>query len=246
MKRETSPLGIYHIVSVGVAKQTIFADADDNATFVEKIKGGCLEPCEVLAWCLMGNHFHLLIEGDIEEISQKMRSLLCSYVRIFNNKHGRTGSLFEGRYFSEPIKDEQQLHNAVRYIHQNPEKAGLAKFDCYQWSSYQEYMKSKVGGTQAQILDALGGRQGFARFHRSTESQLFIDEQLHSRISDTEALLIFKECLGEDPLSDLKLKDTKLRAKVFQHLSKKGLSAKQIQRVSGMTLSTVKHALYNH
>lgn len=242
--REISPLNIYHVVSVGAGKLTIFSNENDYATFIGKIKDGCLEPSEVIAWCLMSNHFHLLIEGDIEEISEKMRNLLCSYARIFNNKHGRTGSLFQGRFYSEPIKDERQLLNAVRYIHQNPEKAGLAKFDCYQWSSYNEFTEGKVGGTQARVLDAIGGKQRFGQFHSKTETEAFLDETYRSRISDSLALTMFQEALGNDPLSDLKLKDTKLRAKIFQDLKNKGLSAAQIQRVSGMTLSTVKHALY--
>ena len=86
---------------------------------------------EVFGWCLMGNHVHLLLHGHIAGISKAMQVLLGTYALKFNEQTGRSGHLFQERFSSEPIDSDEYLLSALRYIHQNPDKARIATYDSY-------------------------------------------------------------------------------------------------------------------
>jgi len=131
------PDSYYHIYARGASKQSIYLDEYDYRYF-EKLfarylskdqkfnKEGVSYPnfynkAELLSFCLMENHFHLLVfQKQKGSITQLMRSLMTSYSRYFNLKHKRTGSLFESRYKSSIITTDSYLEHISRYIHLNP------------------------------------------------------------------------------------------------------------------------------
>lgn len=137
--RKESVGDIYHVMSRGNGRQLIFEDDNDRQFFLYKLQG-CLVDAhlDLYAWCLMGNHFHLLVRGDKESLSRCMHRVCSVYARRFNAKTGHVGHLFQDRFKSEPINDESYLLTVVRYIHKNPEKGGLAPMETYKWSSYHE------------------------------------------------------------------------------------------------------------
>ena len=126
----------------GVNKQQIFLDDEDCLQFLE-----CLYLCkqisqfELYAYCLMGNHVHLLINAKKEPIASVMKCFGSKYVYWYNSKYARVGHLFQDRFKSEPVEDEAYLTMAVAYIHQNPMKAGITKGLSYKYSSYDKYIK---------------------------------------------------------------------------------------------------------
>lgn len=129
----------------GINRWNIFQDSEDRITFLEKL--GLVKErssCNIYGYCLMSNHVHLLVRETIETISQIMQRLGSAYVYWYNRKHDRVGHLFQGRFHSEAVDADEYLLTALRYIHQNPVKAGIA-LDCanYPWSSYHDYMKSE-------------------------------------------------------------------------------------------------------
>lgn len=198
---------IYHIVLRGVGDQRVFKDAHDyyrcifslfefNTTnpvevavrrrkrSIQKRKGEVFSDArdklvEVLQFCFMPNHIHLLIrqlqEGGITDF---MRKFGTGYAMYFNKKYRRKGHLFQGRFYAVHVKDEQQLRTAFVYIHANPisleepkwKEAGIKnpkkieKFlETYKWSSYQDFLgKSNFPSvTQRELLlDILGGVKG--------------------------------------------------------------------------------------
>ena len=92
----------------------------------------------------MGNHFHLLLKVGAEPLEQIMRRICGSYVYWYNRKYERVGNLFQDRFKSEPVEDDAYLLTAVRYIHQNPLKAGIINdISEYKWSSYNDYVKNE-------------------------------------------------------------------------------------------------------
>lgn len=102
---------------------------------------------EILAFCLMPNHFHLLLkqikEGGITEFVSKVTN---SYTKYFNTKYTRVGPLFQGEFKSVIVEDDEQLLHLSRYIHLNPLVLYLVKnLDQYEWSSYREYVSGKKG-----------------------------------------------------------------------------------------------------
>ncbi len=129
--------GYYHIMKRGNERRNIFTEDDDRRHYLSllsrQVQKGNIE---VLAYCLMDNHVHLLLKDPEEGLIAAMRSIGTAYAVYFNEKYCRSGHLFQNRYKSEPIDDESYLFAALRYIHQNPVKAGMCQSAAaYQWSS---------------------------------------------------------------------------------------------------------------
>jgi putative transposase len=144
--REKSITGIYHIMLRGIDKRNLFFDDEDRARFIENlIKSREKGKFENLGYCLMDNHIHLLLK-ESEDIGTSMKRITVSYAGWNNRKYERTGHLFQNRYLSEPVEKEGYLLTVLRYIHQNPVKAGIVKAAAdYQWSSYQQYRQYYCG-----------------------------------------------------------------------------------------------------
>lgn len=143
--REISSTGIYHIMLRGINRQHIFEDDEDLHKFLEVLEV-YKSICEyrLYGYCLMGNHVHLLMHEHNEPISSAMKRLGSSYVHWFNKKYDRVGHLFQGRFRSETVENDAYFMTVLRYIHQNPLKAGLVRsIEQYEWSSYQEYIGVK-------------------------------------------------------------------------------------------------------
>ena len=149
--RTTSPTSIYHATEYGVNKQQVFEDEEDYIHFLNVLRrqtqpdvdaqGKTFQPrCHVYAYCLMGNHVHLLLKEGSETIGDIMKRIASSYVYHYNHKYGRVGHLFQERFKSQPVNDFSYFTTLLRYIHQNPLKAMLVdSIDEYEWSSWQEY-----------------------------------------------------------------------------------------------------------
>lgn len=102
--------GLYHLTARGVGRQLIFEDDDDRENFLGLMVDHLLSNgVRMIAWCLMDNHFHLLVQGEMSIISNSMRVTLSSYALRFNIRHGRCGHLFQDRFASQCVQDEQQL-----------------------------------------------------------------------------------------------------------------------------------------
>ena len=120
-QRERSEGEVYHVTMRGTGRQLIFEDAKDRERFLEVLARETSEnDAEVLAWCLMGNHAHILLHVPLEKMAVIMRELGRTYAMYFNARHDRVGHLLQGRYGSVPVKTDAQLLETVRYIHRNP------------------------------------------------------------------------------------------------------------------------------
>lgn len=121
----------------GVNGQDIFVDDHDRRLFLETISLTA-EICsaKVVAYCLMGNHFHLVIKVGEVSLSTFMRRALTVYSKRFNLRHGREGHLFQARYLAKLCTDDSYLTTMIRYVHWNPVKAGLVERPrMWPWSS---------------------------------------------------------------------------------------------------------------
>ncbi len=100
----------------------------------------CGSNCTYYAYCLMSNHFHLLIREREESVGETVKRIASSYVYYYNRKYGRDGHLFKERFKSEPVNDMAYFTVLLRYIHQNPVKAGIVeKVKDYEYSSWGEF-----------------------------------------------------------------------------------------------------------
>lgn len=144
----------YHVFSRGNNKQKIFLEESDYRKFL-KIIGKLKEKYDHLlfGYCLMPNHFHLLIETRKMPISKILSSLLTSYTIYFNKKYKRSGHLFQDRFRSLICDKENYFLTVARYIHLNPVKAQLVnKPEDYPWSSHNEYLGKARGLVDKDLL----------------------------------------------------------------------------------------------
>ena len=131
----------YHIMNRGGRYEAIFEDKKDYSMFLELLQETIeIFHIKVSAFCLMQNHYHLLIQTPEGNISRSMRHINGVYTQRFNKKHGYDGHLFRGRYKSILIDADSYLLQVMRYIHRNPITAGLTENLNYKWSSHQAYL----------------------------------------------------------------------------------------------------------
>ena len=135
------PNAWYHIMNRGRRAENIFKDEKDYAMFVELLQEASVAwNVRISAYCLMPNHYHLLIQTPEANIARCMRHISGVYTQKFNRRHGFDGPLFRGRYKSILIDADIYLLQLVRYVHRNPLKAGLCDMDKYKWSSHKGYL----------------------------------------------------------------------------------------------------------
>ena len=132
----------YHIVSRGVDQALIFYDEHDYKKFISYLEIFCKEfNTSIHSYCLMNNHIHLLVETKKANLSDFMRRLLGDYAMYFNHKYLRVGHLFQGRYKSSLLDNDNYLLEVSRYIHLNPCKAGIINHpELYKWSSMKDFI----------------------------------------------------------------------------------------------------------
>ncbi|MEW6663022.1 MAG: REP-associated tyrosine transposase [Bacillota bacterium] len=240
--RKKSESGIYHIMMRGINRQSIFEDKEDNIKFIQTIqqykeKSGY----EVYAYCLMGNHVHLLLKIGKEPLEQVMRRICGSYVYWYNQKYNRIGNLFQDRFKSEPVEDDTYLLIVQRYIHQNPLKAGLVRsVEQYKWSSFNEYVNGKkvvdVGFTLGIFnKDREEAINSFIHYNSEMNDDACLDMEEKQRITDEEARNIIKRVCKLQNSPDLQKLDMITRNKCLKELKEEYcLSIRQIERLTGI------------
>lgn len=132
----------YHVMNRGGERRQVFRDDRDYRAFVTLLnETSQMWQVEVHAYCLMPNHYHLLLHTPLANLSRVMRHLNGVYTQRFNGRWQRDSHLFRGRYKALLVEDEGYLSEVVRYIHLNPVKGGLVEApDRYRWSSYPYYL----------------------------------------------------------------------------------------------------------
>jgi putative transposase len=126
--RSDLPDGVYHVTAQAICGLSLFADDEDRRVFLWLL-GEVTARCNVhcLAYCLMGTHYHLILEGRSSDLAITMRHLNGRFAQRFNERHERTGHVFGQRYSAYVIRDEHHLAEAYAYIAGNPVKAGLCE-----------------------------------------------------------------------------------------------------------------------
>ena len=133
------PGALYHAMSRGNAYQDIFHDDRDRQSFLKNLEH-CTELHNLIchAYCLMDNHYHLLIETPDGNLSKAMRDINGNYTQKFNARHKRVGHLLQGRYKAYLVEKDLYLLEVARYIVNNPVEAKLVQYpQDWKWSSYK-------------------------------------------------------------------------------------------------------------
>lgn len=131
----------YHIYNRAIAGNLLFREPHNYPFFLSKIEKYVLPKADLIAYCLMPNHYHMILKLNTDNISTAMQRLAISYVKSYNLVYDQSGHLFQGPFQRIHVKDLNYLLHLSRYIHLNPVKAQLVKNpQDWDYSSYQEYI----------------------------------------------------------------------------------------------------------
>ena len=241
--RLKSQSGIYHIMLRGINQQVIFEDEEDYFKFIETLKDyKAVSGYNVFAYCLMSNHIHILLQVCKEDLDVIMKRIAGSYVYWYNWKYYRKGHLFQDRFKSEPIEDDEYFLTVLRYIHQNPIKAGIVeKLEEYVYSSYNEYMKDSNTFIDKNFVYGIIDKDFFEKYNeeKNEDKCLEIDDSVFW-LSDADAKKEIKKVSGCETASEFQGLDVTKRDKCIKNLKDRGLSIRQISRLTGVSFSIVR------
>lgn len=241
--RKKSNTNVYHIIIRGINRQNIFLDEQDFKKFLKEIKRTKkLYGYELYAYVLMPNHVHFIIYDANNKLSKIVQSLNVSYITYFNKKYERVGHLLENRFKSKNIDTEVYLKNVLRYIHKNPENAGITEY--YAWNSYYEYIARKQNIVDSQFIMNLffNNIENFKFFHKNyNKTQDYTkDYEMINKIEDEEAIKIMKQIAEENNLMKIQKYDTKVKYEIIRKFIKiEGIRKVQIARILGMNKKTI-------
>jgi REP-associated tyrosine transposase len=207
MAREPRPLiagGLYHVTTRGNSGASIFADDLDRTALLNRLGHSVTRfGWKCLAYCLMGNHFHLAIETPEPNLARGMRAINGWYAQRFNWRHDRTGHVFEGPYHAELIDREAHLLEVTRYVVRNPVRANLCQLpEEWPWSSYRATIGLAPGHPWLATSD-LFALVGNSPEHARERYRSFVEDGIERRPVETRPATRSLDALGLDLSRDL-------------------------------------------
>ncbi len=245
--RKKSGSNIYHVMIRGINRQNIFEEDDDRLCFM-KILSHCKEISgfRLYAFVLMSNHIHLLIEPAGEPLNTVLTRIETRYAMWYNRKYLRTGYLFQNRYRSEAVETDQYFKTVLRYILQNPMKAGMeSRPGTYRWSSYLAYEKGIGAITDTQYtLDLFGNRETLMAFLGLDNDDEVMDEaDFDRRLRDEQVREIIYRISQCESAAAFQALDPQIRKEYAVKMYQSGVSLSQTARFTGMPKTTVYRAV---
>lgn len=241
--REKSESGIYHVMLRGINRQVIFQDDEDCEKYLQG-----LSECKTVsgftlhAYCLMGNHLHLLIQEGKEPLEQVFKRIGVRYVYWYNWKYKRSGHLFQDRFKSEPVNGDAYFLTVLRYIYQNPVKAGLCKSAAdYPWGS------ESTGGRafpveRTRALELLPEDKLWA-FLETPSEECCLDIESDGRLNDREAIDLIKQVCGLKSVTDFVRLPPERQSQYLSKLHEQRCSIRQMARLTGVSKAQVERML---
>lgn len=229
ISRFLSETNVYHIVLKGLNSEQIFYDDNDYLTFLKVLKKSSNDyDAQVLAFCIMNNHIHLLMKFHENNMAQMFKSFGASFVLRYNNKYSRSGSLFNGRYYSKAVNDDSYLLTVLKYIHFNPIRAGLCESPAeWKWSSYNEYVSENRIYTDIDFIYSIINKNQFFELHKTEVNDIFSFLPIENSINK---------------LSDVQLRSIVINMKEYFSdldiaicLKKSGIPAYKISKLLGIS-----------
>ena len=197
LAREYLESCFYHIITQGINREYIFEGEYAKELYKSLIKKNIEgTDIQILAYCIMDNHAHILIHvKKTEEMTKLMRKTNTSYGMLYNRMKKRVGYVFRDRYYTQVIKNERQLLNCLVYIHNNPIKANIVnKIGSYKYSSYSEYIGKKDLITNEGIKLIFGGSKNY----KEIEYVSLLDIH-YCFVASKEYISYFSKIFKDDP-----------------------------------------------
>jgi len=254
LSRERSESGVYHVILRGINRQDIFYDDDDYQRFlktIDQMKSD--DQFLIYGYCLMTNHLHLLIREKIDTISRIISRIGTSYAWWYNQKYGRSGHVFQGRFKSECVENDNYLLAVIRYIHNNPVKAGMVQEpEEYRWSSIHAYYGTREyphGLSEPSFVlgiinqDKERAKQAFKEFMKRENEDKCLEYEARQRKTDSEVKIEIEKLMRGEPIGMLQGMERKKRNEILKKIrTEDGVSLRQISRVTGLSVDIVFNA----
>ena len=240
--RTISESGVYHILFRGVNQQNIFEEVSDFEKLKETIATVKQDlHFEIYAYCFMSNHVHIVLkEKNLGDISLIMKRILTKYARWYNIKYGRSGALIANRYKSVPVEIDEYFLHLIRYVHQNPVKAGIVdQIENYPYSSFIEYTE-KTNLTDTDFLLQMISLKEFIDYHREIESMKFQVTDSKKK-TDEDVLVFLKKHFGIDNPKSISKFSKVDRNKILAEM-KKEFPVRHLQRITGISRGVITNA----
>jgi REP element-mobilizing transposase RayT len=250
--RETSGTGIYHVMLRGINRQNIFYDTKDYEIFLELLRKQThpederhrqLPPhCVVYAYCLMPNHVHLLLREKEETLASVMKSIGVAYAWHYNKRYQHLGPVFQDRFRSEPVNDDAYFFTLLRYIHQNPIKAGMVEeVDQFVWSSWREFERGAFICSTQPVVSRMPLEDLRALvFEPLPKTTVILDiDNDKRRKSDEDVCQFLIEEFGLRHVQDILLLSKERQKDAIRLVRDYGASIRQIERLTGISFSII-------
>lgn len=236
--------GYYHIINRGVEQRVVFTEPADYEYF-EELMCFYAKSYGVIVhnYCLMRNHYHLLLEITQENLSKFMRQVNMNYAIYFNKKYKRIGHLWQGRFKSWYVTDEAYLYTLILYIEQNPLKANIVKdLEIYPYSSYAYFLSDTIPECLQRswvVQNFQGDREAIKDLLNSSVNVAQLSE-MKKASSLLEAPNVDKKP-REEELREIfeKIKDKKERNRLIVQCYDKGYSQHMMAKVLGLSQQAV-------
>ncbi|MEQ8176045.1 MAG: transposase [Syntrophomonadaceae bacterium] len=252
--RQRCESGVYHVVLRGINRGDIFYDDNDSLRFLETLaQKKRHREYRLYGYCLMGNHIHLLVQENEDTVSRIMSRVGTSYAKWYNQKYGRSGHVFQGRYGSECIEDDKYLLTVIRYIHNNPVKAGLVQEqEGYRWSSIHAYIGGEEypkGLTETEYIlsifhqNRIKAMGAFQEFMKQEYDDVCLDEAIKRKKTDGEVQAEIEALMDGEPIGKFQGMEKKKRNAILRTIkSSEGVTLRQIARVTGLNTMNIYRA----
>lgn len=171
----------YHIYNRGINGCTIFDSDENKSYFLQQYLKYLGNVVSTLAYCLMDNHFHLVIQlkNEEKEVTQAFSNFLNSYAKAFNKQNNRTGSLFEKHFKRIRLVDDNYLKQLIIYVHLNPKHHLNLEYRNYKFSSYQTFLSNKETKIEREeVIELFDNVENFVFCHNQKNTILTQKEML--------------------------------------------------------------------
>ena len=241
--RERSAVGLYHVLLRGAEGRIIFSDDEDCTRFLASLSRAREGDAFLLyAYCLMGSHAHLLIRESSVPIETAFKRVGAAYARYYNAKYNQTGRLFQDRFQSEALNDNPHFLDAMRFICQNPVKAGLSKtMFSYPWLGCSGVTESG-GLLYSPDVMKEEKRRELVTFLRAPCEFEHLEVKGPGRLPDEKAEEQLARIANLPPAEIASLDKAKRNA-ILRMAHDAGLSIRQLARLTGLGKTVVEHAL---
>ena len=241
--RERSAVGLYHVLLRGADGRIIFADDEDCTRFLASLSHAREGDAFLLyAYCLMGSHAHLLIREASVPLETAFKRIGASYARYYNAKYNQTGRLFQDRFQSEALNDNPHFLDAMRFICQNPVKAGLSKnMFSYPWLGCSGVTESG-GLLYSPDVMKEEKRRELVTFLRAPCEFEHLEVKGPGRLPDDKAEEQLARIANLPPAEIASLDKAKRKA-ILRMAHDAGISIRQLARLTGLGKTVVEHAL---